>query len=61
MNQRAQFIGWQDFGDGQRFALFNLLVDIPGHPEGSTVTARTLNPVQWARQAVKDTLRGMEG
>ena len=56
---KVKFIGWQDFGNGVRFALFNLLEDIPGHPAGSTVTARTIDPVQWQRQAVKDTFRGM--
>lgn len=39
----AVFIGMQS-GCGLRpdFALYNLTADIPGHPEGSTVSAQTL-------------------
>lgn len=37
------FIGVQEgYGVRPDFALYNLFVDLPGHPRGSTVTAATL-------------------
>ena len=41
----ATYIGTQHWPAGSRFPslpLYNLLVDIPGHPVGSTVSLQTL-------------------
>lgn len=39
----AVFHGWQQgYGVRPDFALYTLTRDIPGHPAGSTVSARTL-------------------
>lgn len=38
----ADYLGWQDDGEGGGFDLFNLRKSIPGHPEGSTVSRQTL-------------------
>lgn len=42
---QATYIGTQEWPAGSRLPslpLYNLLVDIPGHPEGSTVSLYTL-------------------
>ena len=42
----AKYIGTQTWPVGTRYPslpLYNLLVDIPGHPVGSTVSLQTLN------------------
>ena len=42
----AQYIGTQHWPAGmpyQPLPLYNLLVEIPGHPVGSTVSLQTLN------------------
>lgn len=38
----ATLLGFQEDGLGGGFWLYNLTCSIPGHPEGSTVTERTL-------------------
>lgn len=38
----AVLLGWQEDGQGDEIALYNLTEDIEGHPAGSTVSARTL-------------------
>ena len=46
VNIPAQYIGTQEWPAGTRnpsLPLYNLLVDIPGHPVGSTVSLQTLN------------------
>ena len=43
---KATYIGTQHWPAGmpyQPLPLYNLLVDIPGHPVGSTVSLQTLN------------------
>lgn len=46
MNRRfreiADFCGWQEDGMGGGFPLWNLKINIPGHPAGSTVVEATL-------------------
>jgi len=37
-----KFVGIQEDGEGRQFPLYNLLVDIPGHPKNSTVGVDTL-------------------
>ena len=42
----AKYIGTQHWPTGSSYPslpLYNLLVDIPGHPVGSTVSLQTLN------------------
>lgn len=43
----ATYCGFQEDGKGGGFELWNLLHDIPGHPEGSTVTQATLDESIW--------------
>ena len=46
VNIKAKYIGTQHWPVGSRnpsLPLYNLLVDIPGHPVGSTVSLQTLN------------------
>ena len=38
----ATFRGWQERPGGEPFALYDLTEDVPGHPQGSTVSAETL-------------------
>lgn len=45
VNIKAKYIGTQHWPTGSRhpsLPLYNLLVDIPGHPVGSTVSLQTL-------------------
>ena len=45
VNVKAKYIGTQHWPAGSRYPslpLYNLLVDIPGHPVGSTVSLYTL-------------------
>jgi hypothetical protein len=39
----AEFLAWQDDGEGGRFQLWYLTKPIPGHPVGSTVSRQTLD------------------
>lgn len=38
----AEFLGWQEMGNGDYMELWNLIEDIEGHPKGSTVDRRTI-------------------
>lgn len=38
----ASYLGFQEDGAGGGFELWNLKVEIPGHPAGSTVTRETI-------------------
>lgn len=45
-NGVAKYLGYQQgVRGGEGVPLYNLLIDIPGHPKGSTVSRRTLE--QW--------------
>lgn len=47
----AIFLGYladHKFGSWQRLELWNLTEDIPGHPQGSTVSRRTLEKAGYA-------------
>jgi hypothetical protein len=45
----AYHIGDQDNGRGGKISLWNLAVDVPGHPAGSTVSGETLKRIMEER------------